>query len=171
MVSRYYHFCAVYKTTVCRTYFLRSHITEKSSKIRPQTRPKNNVCQTTVFRKKASPPHGRLVSSFSQMLIECTLPHTRKLGDLTHGILTRIVELHCSADFLAVRRWSAAFSPSGSGGREPLARSVSDHIALELSKRGDQRKEQLSRAARGVDRLFQRDQVHALRVEQLQYEF
>ncbi len=62
--------------------------------------------------QKTSPPLGRLVKSFSQILVKRTLTHSGKLGYLLDGILARIIELHGSANLLAVGRGSAALPAS-----------------------------------------------------------
>ncbi len=86
------------KASKKRCFFGRRFVNEFSDGIHavfPYIREhRNSIRKTFVLRtKKQAHRNGRLAISFSQMLIECTLPHTSKFRYFPDGIFPRIVKL------------------------------------------------------------------------------
>ena len=78
-----------------------------------------------------------------------------------------MIELHGLFDLLRVGARSAADMAACSSRIQTLFGALGNHVTLKLGDGAHQRKQQLSRWRRGVDLLFQADQMHTAFTEQL----
>ena len=100
-----------------------------------------------------------------QSAVEGRFGNARQCGDLSDGILTRMIERGCFFQGSRVCFRSASEPSSCAGGDKTFVGSLDERFALKGGKAGNDGEEQSARCGRGIEALLQRDQADSFFVE------